>query len=185
MLKELLSLFAQSCLTLCHLMDCQHASLPCSSLSPGVWSHPSPLSQWCQPTISSSDTLFSFCPKSFPASGTFPMSWQFTSDDQDTGASVSASVLPMNIQDWFPIVLTCLSALLSKGLSRAFSNTAVQKHQLFGAHPSLWSNSHIHTWLAEKPQLWLDGLFSSGPEIQDDFVLRSLCNYIYKPPIFK
>ena len=114
-----------SCVWLCYFMDCQQASLPCPALSSGVWSNSSPLSQWCQPTISPSDTLFSFCPKSFPASGTFPMSWQFPSDDQNTGASISASVLPMNIQDWFPIELTCLITLLSQGLSRAFSKTTI------------------------------------------------------------
>ena len=89
------------------------------------------------------------CPQSFPASRSFPMSRLFTSGGQCIGAS--ASVLPMNIQDWFPLGLTGLISLLSKGLSRVFSNTTVQKHQFFSAQPSLWFNSHICTWLLEKP----------------------------------
>ena len=95
--------------------------------------------------------LFSTCPQSFPASGSVPMSRLFPSGGQSIGASASASVLPMNIQGWFPIGLTNLISLLSKGLSRVFSNTTVQKHQFFDIHPSLWSSSHIHTWLLEKP----------------------------------
>ena len=92
-----------------------------------------------------------FCLQSFPASGSFPMSWLFTSGGQSIGASTSASVLPVNIQGWFPLGLTCLISLQLKELSRAFSNTVVWKHQFFGAQPSLWSNSHIHTWLLKKP----------------------------------
>ena len=88
---------------------------------------------------------------SFPSSGSFLMSQLFTSDGQSIGASASASILPMNIQDWFPLGLTDLISLQSKGLSRVFSNTTVQKHQSFSAQPSYWSNSHIHTWLLEKP----------------------------------
>ena len=102
-------------------------------------------------------TPFSSCPQSLPASGSFPMSWLFTSGGQNIGASASASVIPMNIQGWFPIGLTGLISLLSKGLSSVFSNTTVWKHQFFSTQPSLWSNSHIHTWLLEKPQLWLYG----------------------------
>ena len=94
-------------------------------------------------------------PSIFPALGSFPMSWLFTSGGQSVGAS--ASVLPMNIQDWLPLGLTSLISLQSKELSRVFSNTTVQKHQFFGAQPSLWSSSHIHRWLLEKPKLWLDG----------------------------
>ena len=94
---------------------------------------------------------FSSCPQSFPASGSFPMSQFFTSGGQSIGASASASVLPMNIQGWFPLGLTALISLLSKALSRVFSNTTVQNHQFFGAQPPLWSNSHIHTWPLEKP----------------------------------
>ena len=109
-----------------------------------------PLSRWCHPTISSSVIPFSSCPQSFPPSGSFPISWLFASGGQIIGASASASVLPMNIQDWFPLGWTGL-ILQSKGLSRVFSNTTVQKHQFFGSQPSLWSNSNIRTWLLEKP----------------------------------
>ena len=132
----------------------QHARLPCPSPSPGVCSNSCSLSQWCHPTISSSVIPFS-CPQSFPASGSFPMrasgsfpmSQSLVSDGQSIGVSALASVLSMNIQDWFPLGLTGLIFLLSKGLSRVLSNTTVQKHQLFGAQTSIWSNSHIHTWL--------------------------------------
>ena len=86
-----------------------------------------------------------------PSIGVFPVSQFFTSSGQSFGVSASASVLPINIQDWFPLGLTGLISLLSKGLSRVFSNTTVQKHQFFGTQPSLWSSSHIHTWLLEKP----------------------------------
>ena len=125
----------------------QHPILSCPSLSSGVCSSSCPLSWWWHPTISSSVTLFSSCPQSFPASGSFPMSWLFISDGQSIGASASASALPMIIQGWFPLGLTGLISLLSRGLSRVFSNTIVQKHQFFGTQPSLWSNSHISTWL--------------------------------------
>ena len=107
------------------------------------------LSWWCYLTISYSATRFFFCLQSFPASRSFPMSWFFELGAQSIRAS--ASVLPMNIQGWFPLGLTGLIFLLSKGLSRVFFNTTVQKHQFFSAQPSLWSNSHIHTWLLEKP----------------------------------
>ena len=128
----------------------QHTRLSCPSLSPGVCSKSCPLSQRCHPTISFSVTLFS-CPQSFPASGSFPMSWLFTSGSQSIGSSASASVLSRNIQCWFPLGLTSLISLLSRELSGVFSRTTVQKHQFFGVHPSLWSNSYIHTWLLEKP----------------------------------
>ena len=95
------------------------------------------------------------CLQSFPASGSFPVSQPFASGGQSTGASASASILPMNIQNWFPLVLTGLISLQSKGLSRVFSSTTVQKHQFFGSHPFILSSSHIHTWLLEKPELWL------------------------------
>ena len=126
----------------------QYARLSCPSLSPGVCSNSCPLSQWCHPTISSSVTPFS-CLQSFSASGSFLMSLFFTSGGQIIGVSASASVLPMNIQDWFLLILTCL-ILQFKGLSRVFSNT-VQKHQFFDSQPSFWSSSHICTWLLEKP----------------------------------
>ena len=133
----------------------QHARLPCSLPSPGAYSNSSPLSWWRHPTILSSVILFSSCLQSFPASATFLMNRLFTSGDQSIGVSASASVLLMNIQDWFPLWLIGWISLQSKRLWRVFSNTTVQKHQFFGVQPSLWSNSHIHTWLPEKPYLWL------------------------------
>ena len=104
----------------------------------------------------------SSCLQSFPASGSFPKCWLYTSGSQSIGASASASVLPMNIQDWSPLGLTGLISLLSEGLSSVFSNTTVWKHQFFSTQPSLWSNSHIHTWLLEKPRLWLYGPLSAN-----------------------
>ena len=129
----------------------QHARLPCTSPTPGVYTNSCPLSQWCHPTISSSVVPFSSCLQSFPALGTFQMNQFFTSGGQSIGVSASTSVLPVNIQDWFPLGWTGWTSLQSKGLSRVFSNTAVQKHQFFSAQLSLYSNSHIHTWLLEKP----------------------------------
>ena len=111
----------------------------------------SQLCWWCNPTISSSVALFSYCPQSFPASGSFLMSQLLPSGGQSTIASASASVLAMNIQGWFPLGLIGLIFLLFKGLSRVFSTTTIWKHQFFSAQTSLWSNSHIHTWLLEKP----------------------------------
>ena len=119
----------------------QHATLPCPSPTPGAYSNSCPLSQWCHPTISFFVIPFSHL-RSFPASGYFQMSQFFTSGGQSIGVSASTSVLPMNIQDWFPLGLTGWLSLLSKGLSRVFSNTKVQKHQFFTAQPSLWSSSH-------------------------------------------
>ena len=107
------------------------------------------LSGWCYLAISFSVAPFSFCPQSFPASGSFPVSWLSVSESQSVGASALASVLPMNIQDWFSLGWTGLISLQSKGLSRVFSNTTVQKHQLFSAQLSLQSNSHIHIGLLE------------------------------------
>ena len=129
----------------------QHARPPCPSPTPGVYPNPCPLSQWCHPTISSSLVPFSSCLQSFPASGSFQMSHLFTSGGQSVAVSASTSVLPMNTQDWFPLGWTSWIFLQSKGLLRVFSNTTVQKHQFFGAQLSLQSNSHIHTWLLEKP----------------------------------
>ena len=106
-----------------------------------------PSSRWCYPTISSSVVS---CLQSFPASGSLPISWLFASDGQNIGASTSTSVLPMNIKSWFPLGLTSLISLQSKGLSRVFSNITVQKYQFFGTQPSLLSNSHIYTWLLKK-----------------------------------
>ena len=131
--------------------EMQHARPPCPSQTPGVSSNPCPWSRWCHPAISSSVIPFSSCPQSLPASGSFPMSQLFTWGGQSIGVSASASVLPMNIQDWFLLGLTGLISLQSKGLSKVFSNTTAQKHQFLGAQLSLQSNSHIHTWLLEKP----------------------------------
>ena len=127
----------------------QHTRPPCPSPTPGACSDSCPLSRWCHPTISSSVIPFSSFQFS-PASGSFPVSLFFTSGGQSIGASASATVLSKNIQDWFRLELTDLISLQSKGLSRVFSNTTVQKHQFFSAQPSLWSSSHIHTWLLEK-----------------------------------
>ena len=121
---------------------------PCPSPSPRVCSNSCASSQWGHPTIWSS--VIPFCPQSFPASGSFLMSQLFSSGGQSIGASASASVLLMNIQQWFSLEWTGLISLQSKGLSKDFSNTTVQKHQFFGTQLSLWSNSHIHTWPLEK-----------------------------------
>ena len=115
-----------------------------------VCSNSCPLSQWCHPAISSSVIPFSFLPQSFPASGSFPMSRLFASGGQSIRAPASASVLPVNIEGWFPLGLTGLMSLQSKGLSRVFSSTTVWKHQFFGAQSLLWSNSNIYTWLLKK-----------------------------------
>ena len=129
----------------------QHTRPPCLSPTPGVYSNSRPVSHWWHPTISSSVIPFSPCLQSFQASGSFPMSQFFTSGRQSIGVSASVSVLPMSIQDWFPLGWTGWISLLSKGLSRVFSNTTVLKHQFFSAQLSLYSNSHIHTWLLGKP----------------------------------
>ena len=129
----------------------QHTRLPCPSPTPGACSNSCPISWRCHPTISFSVVPFSFHPQSCPASGSFPVSHFFASGGQSTGASASTSVLPMNIQDRFPLGLTGLISLQSKGLSRVFFNTTVQKHQFFGTQLPLQSNSHVHTWILEKP----------------------------------
>ena len=132
------------CLWPCGL---QHARLPSPSLSPGVCTNSCPLSQWCHPVISSSIAPFSSQSQSFPASGYFPVSHLFISDDQSIGAS--ASVLPMNIQGIISFRIDWFDLLLRMGLSRVFSSTTVQRHQFFGSQHSSWSNSHICTWLLE------------------------------------
>ena len=129
----------------------QHARFPCPSATPRACSNSCPLSRWCHPTISSSVIPFSSCLQSFPALGSFSVSQFFTSGGQSIGVSASTSVLPVNIQDWFPSGLTSLISLQSKGLSRVFSNTTVQNHQFFSAQLYLLSNFRIHTWLLEKP----------------------------------
>ena len=128
----------------------QHARPPCPSPTPRVCSNLCPSSWWCHPTISSSVVPFSSRPQSFPASGSFPTSQFFASCGQSVGASASALVLSMNVQDWFILGWTGLISLQSKGLSRVFSKTTVQKHQSFSTQPSLWSDCHIHTGLLEK-----------------------------------
>ena len=147
---------AQSCPTL-RSHELQHARPSCPSLTPGVHSKSCPLSQWCHPPISCSVVPFSSLLQSFPASGSFPMSQFFTSGGQSIGVSAWTSVLPMNTQAWSPLGRTGWISLQSKGLSRVFSNTTVQKHQFFSTQLSLQYNSHIHTWLLEKPKLWLEG----------------------------
>ena len=133
-----------SCLNLCNPMDCAHQTSLSSTISE--------LIQRSHSTIASSIIRFFSCLlQSFPASGSFPVSRLFTSGGHSIGASASASVLLLNICIDFPLGLTDLISLLSKGLSRVFSNTTVQKHQFFSTQLSLWSNSHIHTWLLEKP----------------------------------
>ena len=139
-----------SCLTLSDPTDCSMPGFPVHHQLPEP-TQTRPLSQWCHPTISSSVVPFSSCLQSFPVSGSFQMSQFFPSGGQSIGVSVSASVLPMNNQDWFPLGWTGWISLLSKGLSRVFSNTTVQKHHFFGTQLSLWSNSDICIWLLEKP----------------------------------
>ena len=151
---------AQSCSTL-RPHESQHARPPCPSPTPGVHSDSCPSSRWCHSAISSSIVCFSSCPQSLPASESFPMSQLFAWSGQSTGVSASTSVLPKKSQGWSPSEWTGWISLQSKGLSRAFSNTTVQKHQFFSAQLSLWSNSHIHTWPLEKPQPWLDGPLSA------------------------
>ena len=129
----------------------QHARPPCPSPTPGVHTNPCPSSRWCHPAISSSGVPFSSWPQSLPASESFPMSQLFTWGGQSIRVSALASVLPMNTQDWSPLGWTDWISLQSKGLSRVFSNTTVQKHQFFGTQLSSQSSSHIHTWPLEKP----------------------------------
>ena len=137
----------QSCLTLCDPMDCGMPGFPVLHYLPELaQTH----AHWVSDAISSSVVPFSSYLQSFPASGSFLMSPHFESGGHSTGASASVLVLLMNIQGWFPLGLTGLISLLSKGLSGVFSSTKVRKHQFFGTLPSLQSSSHIHTWLLEK-----------------------------------
>ena len=131
--------------------ESQHARPPCPSPTPAVHSNSCPSSRWCHPTISSSVVPFSSYPQSLPASESFPMSQLFTWDGQSTGVSASASFPPKKSEGWSPSEWTGWISLQSKGLSRVFSNTTVQKHQFFSAKLSSQSNSHIHTWPQEKP----------------------------------
>ena len=129
----------------------QHARPPYPSTTPRVHSNSCPSSRWWHPAISSSVVPFSFCPQSLPASESFPMNQLFAWGGKSTGVLALASVLPMNTQDWSPLEWTGWISLQSKGLSRVFSNTTVQKHKFFGAQLSSQCNSHIHTWPLEKP----------------------------------
>ena len=138
-------------LTLCDPMDCSTAGFPVLHHLPEC-ANSCPLSWWYRPTISPSDTFFILLlPQSLPVSGTFPISWLFMSDDQNTGASASASALPSSIQSWFALRLISLISLLSRGLSEAFSSTTVWRCQFFGVLLSLWSSSHNCTWLVGRP----------------------------------
>ena len=148
LLQQQFSSVAQSCPTFCDPMEC---------CTPGFPVHHQLLDLAQTHVHWVSDAIhFSSCFQSFPASGSFPISQLFSSGGQNIGVSALASVLPINIQNGFPLGLTGLISLLSKALSRVFSSTTVQKHQFFGAQLFLWYNSHIHTWLLEKPKLWLD-----------------------------
>ena len=149
------SSFAQLCSTLCDPMECSTPGLPVHHQLLEFYSNSCPLHWWCHPTISSSVVPFSSCFRSCPASGSFQMSQFFTSSGQSI-ASASASVLPMNIQDWFPLGLTGWISLQSKGLSRVFSNTT-SKVLILWRSAFFIVQSHIHTWLLEKSQLWLNG----------------------------
>ena len=144
---------AQSCWTLCNPMDCSTPGFPVHHQLPELaQTHV----HWLGDAIQPSHRLSSSRLQSSPASGSFQMSQFFASGGRSIGVSATASVLSMNILDWFPLGLTGWISLQSKGLSRVFSNTTVQKHQFFGAQLSVWSNSHTHTWLLEKPLPWLD-----------------------------
>ena len=129
----------------------QHDRPPSPSPAPRVYPNSCPLSWWHHPTISSSVIPFSSCPQSLPASESFPMSQLFTWGGQSIGVSASESFLPKKSQGWCPSEWTGWISLQSKGLSKVFSNTTVQKHQFFSTQPSSQSNSHIHTWPQEKP----------------------------------
>ena len=129
----------------------QHTRLPCPSPTPRAFSNSCPSTRWCHPIIPSSVIQFCSHLQPFPASGSFPRSQFFASRGQRIAVSASALMLPMNILDWFPLGWTGWISLQSKGFSRVFSNTTVQKHRFFGVQLSLWSNSHIHTWLLKKP----------------------------------
>ena len=131
--------------------ESQHTRPPCPSPTPGVHPDSRPSSQWCHPAISSSVVPFSSCPQSLPASESFPMSQLFASGGPSIGVSALASFLPKKCQGWSPSEWTGWISLQSKGLSRVFSNTTVQKHQFLGTQLSSQSNSHIHTWPQEKP----------------------------------
>ena len=157
--REVLPLYSFSSVQFSHSVmsdslqphELQHTRPPCPSPAPRAYPDSCPLSRWCHPTISSSVITFSSCPQSLPASESFPMSQLFTWGGQSIGISASTSVLPVNTQDWCPLGWTGWISLQSKGLSRFFSNTRVQWHELFNAQLSSQSNSHILTWPLENP----------------------------------
>ena len=159
----------------------QHSRLPCPSPSPGVCSNSCPLSWGCHPTIFSSVIPFFSCPQSFSASGSFPVSWLCTSGGQSIGASVSAAVLPMNIQDWFLLGMTDLISLQSKGLSRVFSNTTVQKHQFLAFFMVQLSHPHMTTVKTIALIIWtfvgkvMSLLFNMLSSLAITFLPRSKC----------
>ena len=155
--------------------EVQHTRPPCPSLSPRDCPSSYPLNWWCHPTISSSVTLFSFYLQSFPASGSFPISQFFTSGGQSIGASASAPVLPMNIQGWFPLGLTCLISIQSKGLSRVFSSTTVQKHQFFGVLPYMTTGKTIALTIWSFDGKVMSLLFNILSRFVIDLLLRSNC----------
>ena len=167
----------------------QHARLPCPSLSPRVCSNSCPLSRRCYPAMSFSIAPFSSCPQSFPASGAFLMSQLSASGSQSIGGSASSSIsiLPVNIQGWFPLGFTVLISLQSKGLSRLFSSTTVRKHKFFRAQPCLWFSSHIHIWLLENHNLtiWtfvskvISLLFNTPSMFVIVFLQRSKCVFFF------
>ena len=152
--KAMTNLFQFSCSVMSDSLrphGLQHARLPCLSPTPGAYSNSCPSSQWCHPTISSTVVPFSSCLQSFPASGSFPMGQFFTSGGQSIGVSASVSVLPMNIQDWFPLGLSGMISLQSKGLSRVFSNTTVQKQWFWSPRKKPVTVSTF------SPSIWHDG----------------------------
>ena len=159
----------------------QHARIPYPSPIPGGYSNSCSSHWWCHPAIPSWVIPFSSRLQSFPASGSFPMSRFFASGGQSIGASASASVLPMNIQDWFPLGWTGWTSLLSKGLSRVFSNITVQKYQFFGAQLSLWSNSYPYTTTGKTLTIWtfvgkvMSLLFNTLSRFVIAFLPRSKC----------
>ena len=156
----------------------QHSRLPCPTPTPGACLNSCPSSRWCHPTISSSVIPFSSCLQSFPASGSFPVSQFFASGSQSIGVSASASVLPMNIQDWFPLGLTGLISLQSKGLLRVFSNTTVQKHQFFCAqlsHPYMTTGKTIALTRRTFVGIVMSLLFNMLSRLVIAFLPRSKC----------
>ena len=161
------------------LWDPMEARLLCSSLSPRVWSNSCPLVQWCHLTISSSVTPFSFCHQTLPVSGYFPMSQLFSSSSQNIGASVL--VLPMDIQGWLHLGLSILISLLRKEISRVFSSTIIQKHQFSGFQLSLWSDSHIYTWLLKNHSITLTLQAFVGKVMSLLFNKLSRLNIMWQP----